>query len=95
MRLPLTLTLIAAAALSACDKQDQPMGLTDWQDAPPLLAGVDEGAVAPPVPDVPTASEPSEGRQDRRKMAGEGAKADGESRETRRPRRDHEPKIAP
>jgi hypothetical protein len=51
MRNTLVVALIAASALAACDRAaeggDQ-QGLTNWQKAPPLRAGVDEGATPAP-----------------------------------------------
>jgi hypothetical protein len=47
MRKAVVLALICAGALAGCNKQQEQMGLTNWEKAPPLLAGVDEGANAP------------------------------------------------
>ena len=51
MRNALVVALLGGLALAACEKQVEQMGLTNWQKAPPLLAGVDEGAVVPAGPD--------------------------------------------
>ena len=38
-------TGVFAMSLASCSKQEEQMGLTNWEKAPPLLAGVDQGAV--------------------------------------------------
>jgi hypothetical protein len=54
MRNALVVALVCASALCACSKKTEEQGLTNWQKAPPLLAGVDEGANG--EPGVPAAA---------------------------------------
>lgn len=57
MRHALVVVLLAAAALTACGKEDAgEMGLTNWEKAPPLQAGPDQDGTPPA--DVQTAAQP-------------------------------------